>query len=601
MSTDPKFIRNFSIIAHIDHGKSTLSDRILELTGTVSQRDMEEQLLDTMDIERERGITIKSQAVRVAYTADDGQEYQFNLIDTPGHVDFTYEVSRSLAACEGAVLVVDATQGVEAQTVANAMMAMNADLEIIPLINKIDLPSAEPERVKGEIEDGLAIVADDAILASGKTGVGVKDLLEAVVHLIPSPEGNAEGPLRALIFDSYFDPYRGVVALVRVVDGSIKKGDEVRLVNAGTEILVEEVGARHPKEVALPDLSVGEVGYLVTGLKDVSQVRVGDTITSRVGGVTEPLPGYREAKPMVYTGLFPIESDQFEALKEALEKLSLNDPALEWEMENSHALGFGFRVGFLGLLHMEVIKERLEREFGLDLIATAPSVEYHVYKTNKEMVSVHSPQDMPDPSEIDHIEEPYLRATIMIPPDYVGAVMELTVAHRGTFKTMNYISPTTVEQIWEIPSSELILDYFDQLKSRTKGYASLDYEFDEYKPGSLQKLDILLSGKPIDALSFIVHKDKAYDRGRVLCEKLKDIIPQQMFEVPIQAAVGGRVLARQTVRAKRKDVLAKCYGGDISRKRKLLEKQKAGKKRMKAIGNVEVPQEAFMAILKVDE
>lgn len=481
------------------------------------------------------------------------------------------------------------------------MMAMNADLEIIPLINKIDLPSAEPERVKGEIEDGLAIVADDAILASGKTGVGVKDLLEAVVHLIPSPEGNAEGPLRALIFDSYFDPYRGVVALVRVVDGSIKKGDEVRLVNAGTEILVEEVGARHPKEVALPNLSVGEVGYLVTGLKDVSQVRVGDTITSRVGGVTEPLPGYREAKPMVYTGLFPIESDQFEALKEALEKLSLNDPALEWEMENSHALGFGFRVGFLGLLHMEVIKERLEREFGLDLIATAPSVEYHVYKTNKEMVSVHSPQDMPDPSEIDHIEEPYLRATIMIPPDYVGAVMELTVAHRGTFKTMNYISPTTVEQIWEIPSSELILDYFDQLKSRTKGYASLDYEFDEYKPGSLQKLDILLSGKPIDALSFIVHKDKAYDRGRVLCEKLKDIIPQQMFEVPIQAAVGGRVLARQTVRAKRKDVLAKCYGGDISRKRKLLEKQKAGKKRMKAIGNVEVPQEAFMAILKVDE
>ena len=601
MSTDPKFIRNFSIIAHIDHGKSTLSDRILELTGTVSQRDMEEQLLDTMDIERERGITIKSQAVRVAYTADDGQEYQFNLIDTPGHVDFTSEVSRSLAACEGAVLVVDATQGVEAQTVANAMMAMNADLEIIPLINKIDLPSAEPERVKGEIEDGLAIVADDAILASGKTGVGVKDLLEAVVHLIPSPEGNADGPLRALIFDSYFDPYRGVVALVRVVDGSIKKGDEVRLVNAGTEILVEEVGARHPKEVALPNLSVGEVGYLVTGLKDVSQVRVGDTITSKVGGVTEPLPGYREAKPMVYTGLFPIESDQFEALKEALEKLSLNDPALEWEMENSHALGFGFRVGFLGLLHMEVIKERLEREFGLDLIATAPSVEYHVYKTNKEMVSVHSPQDMPDPSEIDHIEEPYLRATIMIPPDYVGAVMELTVAHRGTFKTMNYISPTTVEQIWEIPSSELILDYFDQLKSRTKGYASLDYEFDEYKPGSLQKLDILLSGKPIDALSFIVHKDKAYDRGRVLCEKLKDIIPQQMFEVPIQAAVGGRVLARQTVRAKRKDVLAKCYGGDISRKRKLLEKQKAGKKRMKAIGNVEVPQEAFMAILKVDE
>lgn len=601
MATDPRFIRNFSIIAHIDHGKSTLSDRILELTGTVSSRDMTEQLLDSMDIERERGITIKSQAVRVDYTSEDGQLYQFNLIDTPGHVDFTYEVSRSLAACEGAVLVVDATQGVEAQTVANAMMAMNADLEIIPLINKIDLPAAEPERVKGEIEDGLAIPADDAILASGKTGEGIPELLEAVVHMIPAPEGDADAPLRALIFDSYFDAYRGVVALVRVVDGSIKKGDMVRLVNAGTEIQVEEVGARRPAEIALPELSVGEVGYLVTGLKDVSQVRVGDTITSKTGGVEEPLPGYREAKPMVYTGLFPIDGDQYEALKEALEKLSLNDPALVWEPENSHALGFGFRVGFLGLLHMEVIKERLEREFGLDLIATAPSVEYHVYKTNKDMASLHSPQDMPDPSEVDHIEEPYLKATIMIPPDYVGAVMDLTVAHRGTFKTMNYLSATTVEMIWEIPSSELILDYFDQLKSRTKGYASLDYEYLGYKPGALQKLDILLSGKPIDALSFIVHKDKAYDRGRVLCEKLKEIIPQQMFEVPIQAAVGGRVLARQTVRAKRKDVLAKCYGGDISRKRKLLEKQKAGKKRMKAIGNVEVPQEAFMAILKVDE
>ena len=601
MATDPRFIRNFSIIAHIDHGKSTLSDRILELTGTVSKRDMTEQLLDSMDIERERGITIKSQAVRVDYTSDDGQKYQFNLIDTPGHVDFTYEVSRSLAACEGAVLVVDATQGVEAQTVANAMMAMNADLEIIPLINKIDLPAAEPERVKEEIEDGLAIPADDAILASGKTGAGIPDLLEAVVHMIPSPEGDPKAPLRALIFDSYFDAYRGVVALIRVVDGSIKKGDAVRLVNAKTEMQVEEVGARRPAEIALPELSVGEVGYLVTGLKDVSQVRVGDTITSKVGGVEEPLPGYREAKPMVYTGLFPIDGDQYEPLKEALEKLSLNDPALIWEAENSHALGFGFRVGFLGLLHMEVIKERLEREFGLDLIATAPSVEYHVYKTNGDMVSLHSPQDMPDPSHIDHVEEPYLKATIMIPPDYVGAVMDLTVAHRGTFKTMNYLSTTTVEMIWEIPSSELILDYFDQLKSRTKGYASLDYEYLGYKPGALQKLDILLSGKPIDALSFIVHKDKAYDRGRVLCEKLKEIIPQQMFEVPIQAAVGGRVLSRQTVRAKRKDVLAKCYGGDISRKRKLLEKQKAGKKRMKAIGNVEVPQEAFMAILKEDE
>ena len=599
--TDPSLIRNFSIIAHIDHGKSTLSDRILELTGTVASRDMQEQLLDSMDIERERGITIKSQAVRVDYTADDGQTYQFNLIDTPGHVDFTYEVSRSLAACEGAVLVVDATQGVEAQTVANAMMAMNANLEIIPLINKIDLPAAEPDRVREEIEEGLAIPADDAVLASGKTGAGVHDLLEAVVYNIPAPEGDATAPLRALIFDSYFDPYRGVVALVRVVDGAMKKGDKVLMMATGTEVLVEEVGARHPAETPLPSLSVGEVGYLVTGLKDVRQVKVGDTITAVRGGVDEPLPGYREAKPMVFTGLFPIDGDQYEPLKEALEKLSLNDPALAWEPEKSHALGFGFRVGFLGLLHMEVIKERLEREFGLDLLATAPSVEYHVYRQGGEVVSLRSPQEMPDPGEIERIEEPYLKAKILIPPDYVGAVMELTTARRGTFVTMNYLSPTTVEMIWDIPLSELIMDYFDKLKSNTKGYASLDYEFDGYKPSQLVKLDILLSGKPIDALSFIVHKDKAYDRGRVLTEKLKEIIPRQMFEVPIQAAIGGRVLARETVKAKRKDVLAKCYGGDISRKRKLLEKQKAGKKRMKSIGNVEVPQEAFMAILKVDD
>ncbi|MCB7036905.1 translation elongation factor 4 [Eggerthella sinensis] len=601
MTTDPNFIRNFSIIAHIDHGKSTLSDRILELTGTVASRDMQEQLLDSMDIERERGITIKSQAVRVDYVADDGQTYQFNLIDTPGHVDFTYEVSRSLAACEGAVLVVDATQGVEAQTVANAMMAMNANLEIIPLINKIDLPAAEPERVREEIEEGLAILADDAVLASGKTGVGVHDLLEAVVYNIPAPEGDADAPLRALIFDSYFDPYRGVVALVRVVDGSMKKGDKVLMMATGTEVLVEEVGARRPAETPLPTLSVGEVGYLVTGLKDVRQVKVGDTITAVKGGVEKPLPGYREAKPMVFTGLFPIDGDQYEPLKEALEKLSLNDPALAWEPEKSHALGFGFRVGFLGLLHMEVIKERLEREFGLDLLATAPSVEYHVYRQGGEMISLHSPQEMPDPGEIERIEEPYLKAKILIPPDYVGAVMELTTARRGTFVTMNYLSPTTVEMLWEIPLSELIMDYFDRLKSNTKGYASLDYDFDEYKPSKLVKLDILLSGKPVDALSFIIHKDKAYDRGRVLTEKLRSIIPRQMFEVPIQAAIGGRVLARETVKAKRKDVLAKCYGGDISRKRKLLEKQKAGKKRMKNIGNVEVPQEAFMAILKVDD
>ena len=601
MTTDPNFIRNFSIIAHIDHGKSTLSDRILELTGTVASRDMQAQLLDSMDIERERGITIKSQAVRVDYTADDGQTYQFNLIDTPGHVDFTYEVSRSLAACEGAVLVVDATQGVEAQTVANAMMAMNANLEIVPLINKIDLPAAEPDRVREEIEEGLAIPADDAVLASGKTGVGVHDLLEAVVYNIPAPEGDADAPLRALIFDSYFDPYRGVVALVRVVDGSMKKGDRVLMMATGTEVLVEEVGARRPAEIPLPTLSVGEVGYLVTGLKDVRQVKVGDTITAVKGGVSQPLPGYREAKPMVFTGLFPIEGDQYEPLKEALEKLSLNDPALAWEPEKSHALGFGFRVGFLGLLHMEVIKERLEREFGLDLLATAPSVEYHVYRQGGEMISLHSPQEMPDPGEIERIEEPFLKAKILIPPDYVGAVMELTTARRGTFVTMNYLSPTTVEMLWEIPLSELIMDYFDKLKSNTKGYASLDYDFDDYKPSKLVKLDILLSGKPVDALSFIIHKDKAYDRGRVLTEKLRGIIPRQMFEVPIQAAIGGRVLARETVKAKRKDVLAKCYGGDISRKRKLLEKQKAGKKRMKNIGNVEVPQEAFMAILKVDD
>lgn len=599
--TDPSHIRNFSIIAHIDHGKSTLSDRILEMTGTIAERDMQAQLLDTMDIERERGITIKSQAVRVSYQADDGEEYQFNLIDTPGHVDFTYEVSRSLAACEGAVLVVDATQGVEAQTVANAMMAMNANLEIIPLINKIDLPSADPERVRAEIEDALAIPADDAVLASGKTGVGVHDLLEAVVYNIPAPTGDADAPLRALIFDSYFDPYRGVVALVRIVDGSMRKGQRLRLMASGKDILAEEVGARHPVEEPLPELGVGEVGYLVTGLKDLVHVKVGDTITLAEGGVDNPLPGYREAKPMVYTGLFPIESDQYEPLKEALEKLSLNDPALLWEPEKSHALGFGFRVGFLGLLHMEVVKERLEREFNLDLLATAPSVEYHVFKQGGEMMSLHSPQEMPDPGEIEHIEEPYLKAKILIPPDYVGAVMDLTVARRGTFVTMNYLSQNTVEMLWEIPLSELIMDYFDKLKSNTKGYASLDYDFAGYKPSQLVKLDILLSGKPIDALSFIVHKDKAYDRGRVLTEKLKEIIPRQMFEVPIQAAIGGRVLARETVKAKRKDVLAKCYGGDISRKRKLLEKQKQGKKRMKAIGNVEVPQEAFMAILKVDD
>ena len=601
MPGDPRYIRNFSIIAHIDHGKSTLSDRILEQTGTIASRDMQSQLLDTMDIERERGITIKSQAVRVAYKSDDGETYQFNLIDTPGHVDFTYEVSRSLAACDGAVLVVDATQGVEAQTVANAMLAMNANLEIIPLINKIDLPAAEPERVREEIEESLAIPADEAVLASAKTGEGVHDLLESVVYNIPAPEGDADAPLRALIFDSFFDSYRGVVALVRIIDGELKKGAQLKMMATGATALAEDVGFRTPREVPTPSLTIGEVGYLVTGLKDPSHVRVGDTVTLVERPAEEALPGYREVKPMVFTGIFPIEGDQYEPLKDALEKMHLNDPALVYEAEVSHALGYGFRVGFLGLLHMEVVKERLEREFGLDLIATAPSVEYHVYKKDGEMVALRSPQDMPDFAEIDHIEEPYLAAKILVPPEYVGAVMDLTVARRGEFQNMSYLSATTVEMKWEIPLSELIMDYFDSLKSRTKGFATLDYDISGYRPSDLVKLDVLLAGNPVDALSFIVHRDKAYDRGRILASKMKEIIPRQQFEVPIQAVVGGRVLARTNVKAVRKDVLAKCYGGDISRKRKLLEKQKAGKKRMKAIGNVEVPQEAFMAILKVDE
>ena len=598
---EPSHIRNFSIIAHIDHGKSTLADRVLEMTHTVSERDMVDQVLDSMDIERERGITIKSQAVCVLYKADDGETYQFNLIDTPGHVDFTYEVSRSLAACEGAVLVVDATQGVEAQTVANALLAMNASLEIIPAINKVDLPAADPERVRSEIEDGLQIPADDAVLTSGKSGIGVHELLEAVVKRIPAPTGNANAPLKALIFDSYFDAYRGVVALIRIVDGSIHAKDKVRFMQTGNECEVEEVGVRRPAETPVDELTIGEVGYLVTGLKDPHLVKVGDTVTLAKKGAEEPLPGYRDVKPMVYTGLFPIDADQYSALRDALDKLSLNDPALIWEPETSQALGFGFRVGFLGLLHMEVVKERLEREFGLDLIATAPSVEYHAYLTDGTDLMVHSPQDMPDPSSLDHIEEPFVVADIIVPPDYIGAVMELTTSRRGEFKNMQYLSTTTVELKFEMPLSEVIMDYFDQLKSRTKGYASLDYDVCGYHPSDLVKLDILLAGNPVDALSTIVHRDAAYNRGRALAERLKGIIPQQLFEVPIQAAVGARIIARQTVRAKRKDVLAKCYGGDISRKRKLLEKQKEGKKRMKSIGNVEVPQEAFMAILAVDD
>lgn len=562
---------------------------------------MESQLLDTMDIERERGITIKSNAVRVSYDADDGETYQFNLIDTPGHVDFTYEVSRSLAACEGAVLVVDATQGVEAQTVSNATLAMNANLDIVPAINKIDLPSAHPDEVKTEIEDDLAIPADDAVCVSGKTGEGIHDLLESIVFLISPPKGDANAPLKALILDSYFDEYRGVVATVRVFDGSIKKGDTLLMMQAKGDFLVDGVGVKRPAETPVDALTVGEVGYVVTGLKDPEAVRVGDTLTWASNPCPEPLPGYREAKPMVYTGLFPIDNKDYENLRDALDKLHVNDPSLVWEPETSVALGFGFRVGFLGLLHMEVVKERLEREFNLDLIATSPSVDYHVYKTDGEMIDVRSPQDLPEATRIDRIEEPYLKAKIICPPEYTGAVMQLAIEHRGVTTDMIHLTSKSVEMRFDMPLAELILDFFDQLKSRTKGYASLDYEFNEYRPSELVKLDILLSGDEVDALSFIVHKDKAYGLARGLCDKLKEIIPRQLFEVPIQGAIGNKIIARSTVKARRKDVLAKCYGGDISRKRKLLEKQKEGKKRMKAIGSVEVPQEAFMAILKVDE
>lgn len=600
MSIDTSHIRNFSIVAHIDHGKSTISDRILELTHTVEERDITSQMLDSMDIEQERGITIKSNAVRVMYDADDGETYLFSLIDTPGHVDFTYEVSRSLAACEGAVLVVDATQGVEAQTVSNATLAMNAGLDIVPCINKIDLPSAHPEEVKQEIEDDLAIPAEDAVLVSGKTGEGIHDLLEAIVYLISPPKGAENAPLKALILDSYFDEYRGVVATVRVFDGHIRKGDHLKMMALGDEFLADGVGCKRPLETPLDELSVGEVGYVVTGLKDPEMVRTGDTITDADNPCAEACPGYHEAKPMVFTGLFPIDTKDYENLRDALEKLKVNDPSLTWSPENSVALGFGFRVGFLGLLHMEVVKERLEREFGLSLIATSPSVEYHVFKTDGTMEKITSPQDLPEPTRIDHIEEPYLKAKVIVPPEYMGPVMQLVVDHRGTTQDMVYLSEKSVELHFDIPLAELILDFFDQLKSRTKGYASLDYEIGDYRTSDLVKLDILLAGEEVDALSFIVHRDKAYDLARGLCDKLKEIIPRQQFEVPIQGAIGNKIISRSTVKAVRKDVLAKCYGGDITRKRKLLEKQKEGKKRMKAIGTVEVPQEAFLAVLKVD-
>ena len=594
-------IRNFSIIAHIDHGKSTIADRLIEYTGTLSKREMEAQVLDSMDLERERGITIKAQTVRLDYRGADGEMYELNLIDTPGHVDFNYEVSRSLAACEGALLVVDAAQGVEAQTLANVYLALEHDLEILPVINKIDLPSAEPERVAHEIEDTIGLDTSTAVFASAKTGVGIKEILDAIVAYVPAPEGDANAPLRALIFDSYFDPYKGVIANVRVKEGVIKKGMKLKLMATGKTFEVTDVGCFRPQPVDTCALGTGEVGFIAGALKDVRDVRVGDTVTSAERPAAEALPGYRGVTPMVFCGLYPEDSKDYDNLREALEKLQLNDAALIFEPETSIALGFGFRCGFLGLLHMDVIQERLEREYNLGLIMTAPSVVYHVYRTDGTMRAVSNPADLPPQTEIDHIKEPYVKATVIVPKDYVGAVMEISQEKRGIFKTMDYLDATRVMIIYEIPLNEILYDYFDRLKSATRGYASLDYELIDYRTGSLVKLDILLNGDPVDALSTIVHRDRAVARGRQLAVKLKGIIPQQMFEIPIQAAIGSKIIARENVRARRKDVLAKCYGGDITRKRKLLEKQKEGKKRMKAVGSVELPQEAFMAVLKIDE
>ena len=595
-----KYIRNFSIIAHIDHGKSTLADRLIESTGTLTEREMEAQVLDNMELERERGITIKAQTVRLHYRGKDGEVYELNLIDTPGHVDFTYEVSRSLAACEGALLVVDAAQGVEAQTLANVYMALEHDLEIIPVINKIDLPSADPERVKEEIEEAIGLDASEAILTSAKTGVGIEEILDAIVERIPPPAGEDEAPLRALIFDSYFDSYKGAIAHVRLMEGHIKKGMELKMMATGKTFEVTDVGCFRPAPAELGELTAGEVGFVAGSLKNVRDVLVGDTITSAKKPAPEPLPGYRGVTPMVYCGLYPVDSADYDNLKDALEKLQLNDAALIFEPETSIALGFGYRCGFLGLLHMDVIQERLEREYGMKLITTAPSVIYHVHKTNGTMVKVDNPSKLPPPTEIDFIEEPFVKATVIVPKDYVGPVMEVSQEKRGTFESMDYLDTNRVMIIYHIPLSEIIYDYFDRLKSTTRGYASLDYELADYRQSRLVKLDILLNGDPVDALSTIVHADRAATRGRQLAQKLKEIIPQQMFEIPIQAAVGNKIIARENVRAMRKDVLAKCYGGDISRKRKLLEKQKEGKKRMKAVGSVEVPQEAFMAILKID-
>ncbi|EME3598210.1 translation elongation factor 4 [Enterococcus faecium] len=594
-------IRNFSIIAHIDHGKSTLADRILEMTHTVTSREMQDQLLDSMDLERERGITIKLNAVELNYTAKNGETYIFHLIDTPGHVDFTYEVSRSLAACEGAVLVVDAAQGIEAQTLANVYLALDNDLEILPVINKIDLPAADPERVRQEIEDVIGIDASEAVLASAKSGIGIEDILEQIVEYVPAPSGDLDAPLKALIFDSIYDSYRGVVLNVRITDGMVKPGDKIKLMSNGKTFDVTEVGVFSPKAVARDFLMVGDVGYITASIKTVQDTRVGDTVTLADNPAAEALPGYRKMNPMVYCGLYPIDTSRYNDLREALEKLQLNDAALQFEPETSQALGFGFRCGFLGLLHMDVVQERLEREFNLELITTAPSVIYHVNKTDGTTATVDNPADFPEPVTIQDVEEPFVKAQIMVPNDFVGAVMELSQRKRGEFITMDYLDDYRVNVVYNIPLSEIVFDFFDKLKSSTKGYASLDYEMSGYQKSKLVKMDILLNGEKVDALSFIVHRDFAYERGKSIVEKLKKLIPRQQFEVPIQAAIGQKIVARSDIKALRKNVLAKCYGGDVSRKRKLLEKQKEGKKRMKQIGSVEVPQEAFMAVLKMDE
>jgi len=596
-----KKIRNFSIIAHIDHGKSTLADRILEYTGALSSREMQAQVLDQMDLERERGITIKLQAVRLGYKADDGEEYILNLIDTPGHVDFTYEVSRSLAACEGALLVVDAAQGIEAQTLANVYLALDNNLEIVPVINKIDLPSAEPERVKQEIEDVIGLDTTDAVLASAKAGIGIREILEQVVQKVPAPTGNPDNPTKALIFDSHYDPYKGVIVYVRVVDGSIKAGSKIRFMATGAEFEVIEVGAFMPRMGIVPELAIGDVGFIVAGIKNVKDTRVGDTVTDAKKPALEPLPGYRRINPMVFCGLYPIETQDYNDLREALEKLELNDASLRYEAESSTALGFGFRCGFLGLLHMEIIQERIEREFNIPLITTAPSVVYHVTQTDGQKIEIDNPSNYPEIGKIDYVEEPYVKAAIIVPNDYVGAIMELCQNKRGEFINMEYLDTNRVTLTYDMPLSEIVYDFFDQLKSSTKGYASFDYELSGYKKSNLVKMDILLNNEQVDALSVIVHRDRAYARGRTVCEKMKELIPRQMFEVPVQASIGTKVIARETVKAMRKNVLAKCYGGDISRKRKLLEKQKEGKKRMKQVGSVEVPQEAFMAVLKIDD